>query len=93
MKVFGVSISHNTEFLSTTPPHQSPKSFDRSITTANTSTSKESYVSEEDDSDDDGSGNGRPVSVHDMRKQAAEKMKKPHTPESRRSMVHTFFQQ
>lgn len=46
---------------------------------------------ESDDSDDDDSGNGRPVSVHDMRKQAAEKMKKPQTPETRHSLVNSFF--
>ena len=77
--------------MKTFHPHifQSPKSFNRSITAAHTAASKESYISEEDDSDDDGSGNGRPVSVHDMRKQAAEKMKPD---PSRRSMIHTFFQ-
>lgn len=69
----------------------SPKSFDR-ITTANTAASKETYLSDDDDSDDDGSGNGRPVSVHDMRKQAAEKMKKPQTPETRHSLISSFFQ-
>jgi hypothetical protein len=43
-------------------------------------------MSDEDDSDDDGSRNGRPVSVHDMRKQAAEEMKQPQTPELRNSL-------
>ena len=38
-------------------------------------------TSDDEDSDDDESRNGRPVSVHDMRKQAAEEMKRPQTPE------------
>lgn len=52
-------------------------------------------TSDDEDSDDDGSGNGRPVSVHDIRKQAAEKMKKPQTPSngsSWKSAMNAFFQ-
>ena len=71
---------------------KSPKSFDHSLRTANTATSKETFGSEDSDTDDSDSGNGRPVSVHDMRKQAAEKMKKPQTPDAKQSILKTFFQ-
>lgn len=72
---------------------QSPKTFDRcSVTTANTAASKESIMGTDYESDDDCSGNGRPVSVHDMRKQAAEKMKNPETPNRRsQSLIDNFF--
>lgn len=70
----------------------SPKSFDHSLRTANTATSKETFASEDSDTDDSDSGNGRPVSVHDMRKQAAEKMKKPQTPDAKQSHFRSFFQ-
>jgi hypothetical protein len=47
--------------------------------------SRDPEVSDEsDDSDEDESGNGsRPISVQDMRKLAAERMKRPKTPDTR----------
>jgi len=73
----------------------SPKSFERSsLRTAHSNYSKESYTSvfDESDSDEDGSQQGRPASVHDLRRMEAEKLNKGQTPESRKSLIHSFFQ-
>lgn len=65
----------------------SPKSFDRSFTTTRTSTSRGSYVGSVDNSDEE-SGDGRPVSVHDIRRAEAEKLKRP---PSRQNSIGDFF--
>ena len=54
--------------------------------------SRVSGVSDDEDSDDDGGGVNQPVSVHAMRKQAAEQLKKPRTPDLRKSLVNSFFE-
>jgi len=65
--------------------HQSPKTFEKSFSTHATD-SRTFQVSdddeeEEDDDDDEEGENNRPVSVHDMRLQVAQRMKHPQTPE------------
>ena len=55
-------------------------------------TSKVSGVSDDEDSDDDGGGVDQPVSVYAMRKQAAEQMKKPRTPQLKKTtFANSFF--
>lgn len=61
---------------------QSPKMFERAIANANHKFEAEasnplglSDESDEDDESSDDDGDGRPMSVHDMRRQAAENMR------------------
>ncbi len=61
--------------------------FERTITTSHTHVNQPETrsinLSDDEESDDD--GGGRPVSVYDMRRQAAEQMKRPLSHESRNS--------